>query len=107
PRRDDDAGHSEPAAYRPARRAANRDELVRRAGRRSGRRHVVEEAVVLVVVEDEYRLGPDIGISGDRVDLAGDEIRAGGWSVIRMLGLITGGDEPGNRRQPVVHGVIF
>ena len=55
PGRDDDARHAEPAADRLA-----VDEFVRRACGRRGRRDVVEDAVVLVVIENERRLGPDL-----------------------------------------------
>ena len=38
----------------------------RRRGRGHRRRHMVEEAVVLVIVQDEDRLGPDLRIRGQR-----------------------------------------
>ena len=82
PRRNDDAGTRKPPPIgKPV------HELARRAGWRRRRRDVVEDAVVLVVVEDERRLRPDVGVGGDRVDLAGDECRAGGRHVVGMLRL--------------------
>ena len=45
-------------------------------GRRHGRRHVVEEAAVLVVVEDEQRVGPHLGVRGQGVEDGLDQVLA-------------------------------
>ena len=39
---------------------------------------MIEDAVILIVVQDENGLGPDFGIGGDGVNFAGHECRAGG-----------------------------
>jgi hypothetical protein len=66
---------------------------------------VVEQAVVLVVVEDERGLGPHLGVGGDRVDLAGHEGRALCRREVRVLGLAARRQNPRDRGQLVVAGV--
>ncbi len=68
---------------------------------------MVEEAVVLVVVEDEGGLAPDLRVGRDGLDLPGDEVGARGGQVVRVLGLGAGGDDPGHRGEPVVAGVLL
>ena len=68
---------------------------------------MVEDAVVLVVVEDEHGLVPHLRVGRDRVDLAGHEVRPGGGRVVRVLGLVAGRDEPGDGRQLVVDRVVL
>jgi hypothetical protein len=53
-------------------------ELVGCARRRGGRHNVVEQAVVLVVVEDEDGRLPQLAVGGDRVEHARDLLRAVG-----------------------------
>src|SRR3984885_12342549 len=71
PRGNDDAGHAEPTAYGEA-----VHKLVRRTRLRRGRWHMIEDAVVLVVVENKRGLCPQVGIGRDSIDLAGDKRRA-------------------------------
>ena len=42
----------------------------------------------------------DARVRRDRVQLTGDEVRAGGRKVVRVLGLPRGGDDPRDRRYP-------
>ena len=102
PRRNDDTRDAEARPDWPA-----IHEFVGRAGGRSGGRHVIEQAVVLVVVQNEGRLGPDLGVGGDGVDRAGHKRRAGRRQGVGMLGLRPSGHEPGHGRQPVVQRILF
>ena len=68
---------------------------------------MIEDAVVLVVVENERGLCPHLGIGCNRIDLAGDKRRAIRRHVIGMFRLIAGGNDPGDRGQPIVPGVVF
>ena len=102
PRRDDDARHAEPAADRqPV------DELVRGAGLRRRRDDVVEQAVVLVVVEDERGLAPTPPgwTRWPRSSRRRSPRRPPAGSPGARTG--AGADDPGDRRQPVVAGVVL
>src|SRR5277367_422602 len=85
PGRNDDAGNPETASNREA-----FYEFVRRSGRRYRRWNVIEQAVVLVVVEDEHRFGPHVRVGCDGVDLARHERGSVRRHVVGMLGLIAG-----------------
>ena len=70
--------------------------------RRGWGRHVVEEAVVLVEVQDQHGLGPDVRVRGQRLKHPGDVVgtlrRA---RRARVLGAVGGGDDPRHARQLV------
>src|SRR5204862_5939188 len=70
------------------------------AGRRSGRRDVVEEAVVLVEHDEQDRAAPDLGVCGQGRDHLGGEVGAlGGAGGTGVLGGRGGGDDVGDLRQ--------
>ena len=46
---------------------------------------MIEQPVILVIVENENGLGPDIRIGGDGVELAGDEFGAGSRNMDGVL----------------------
>ncbi len=102
PRRDHERRHADAAADRPVRRSAHLDELTGRPRRRKRRRDVVEQPIVLVVVDDEHGLRPEVPVLGDGVELRGEEVRAGRRKVRRVLALTRGGEDPRDGREPVV-----
>src|SRR5437763_817615 len=71
------------------------------AGRGDRRRDVVEEAVVLVVVQDEDGLGPDLGVGGQRGDQPSGQIGAVRGRGVGMLAELVGRHDPGHPRQAV------
>ncbi|GGW83914.1 hypothetical protein GCM10010320_77420 [Streptomyces caelestis] len=77
PRRGDDGGDPEATAGRQS-----LDELVRGAGGRGRRDHVVEQAVVLIVVEDEAVLRRPLGFDAiaSIFDATKSAPAAGRWS---------------------------
>ncbi len=74
-------------------------------GRRVRRDHVVEEAVVLVVGDEQGGLGPDRRVRGQRVqdlrDVPGAEVRR----PVRVLAERLGGGDPGDLGQRAAHHV--
>ncbi len=118
PRRDHDERHAHPeaigaddsigAARRPG--LAPEQLVVERHGRVSGevadvgvgRDDVVEEAVVLVERDHQRRLGPHVGVAGQRVEHARRVPGAVAGRPRRMLGVGLRGDDPGHARQPIV-----
>ena len=74
---------------------------LRGPGRRDRRRDVVEEAVVLVVVQDEDGLGPDLRVGGQRRDQPGDQEGAVGGRGAGVLAELVGRHNPGDLRQAV------
>src|ERR1700677_3947229 len=102
PGRHNYAGYAESCADRKS-----SNELMRCTTGRHRRHYVIEDAIVLVVVENKNGFCPYVGICGNRVDLAGDKRRSIGRHVVRMLRLITGRDDPGDRRQLVIDRVVL
>jgi quercetin 2,3-dioxygenase len=100
PRRDDDGRDAE---AEPDRLTAH--VLPARPAGRDRRGHVVEQPVVLVVGQDEQGLVPQVLVGRDRVQLAGDVLRASGREEGRVLGLRGGCDQPGHLRQPTRPGI--
>ncbi|MNQ75757.1 hypothetical protein D3C85_905620 [compost metagenome] len=80
---------------------------VRIDGRCGRRRVVVEDAVVLVEVDEQHGLAPHLGHGGERIqhflDVPGAQHRAGGP---RMLRVGVGGHDPGHLRQLAVLHVV-
>ncbi|KAG1447850.1 hypothetical protein G6F57_016976 [Rhizopus arrhizus] len=77
------------------------------ARRWSGRRHVIEEAVVLVEHQQQDGLAPDLGIGGQRIQDAGRIVRAlRGAGRAGMFGSRLGGADPRHLRQPAVVDVV-
>ena len=74
--------------------------------RRHGGRHMVEEAVILVVVHDQGGLGPDLRVAGQRLEDLVDEGLAGGGRGVGVLAEGVGADHPGHLRQPVGLDVV-
>ena len=66
---------------------------------------MVEETVILVIVEDEDGLGPDVRIGGEGGDQPGTERLAISGRCVGMLAHVEGGDDPGHLRQAVRHHV--
>jgi hypothetical protein len=62
---------------------------------------VIEKAVVLVIVEDQRGLGPDLGIGHQRREQPRGQAFAKGGRRLGMLGIARGCDDPGNLRQAV------
>ncbi len=62
---------------------------------------MVEEAVVLVVVEEDRGLRPDVRVRGQGVQHPVDVVGAVGRRVGGVLGLRGGGDDPGDRGEVV------
>src|SRR3546814_15007216 len=60
PGRDDDARHTETGADRQV-----IDKFPRRARGGNGRRDMIEQPIILVVLEDEDGLGPDVRVGGE------------------------------------------
>ena len=76
--------------------------VVARVRRDRRRRHVVEEAVVLVEVDEQDRLAPAVGVGGQRVEHARDVVGArGGTRGTRVFGTFGSGDNPAHLRQAV------
>lgn len=69
--------------------------------RRDGRQLVVEEAAVLVVVEDEDGLLPHLGLRRQGGEQPGGEVLAVRRRVVGVLGERGRGDDPGHLRQLV------
>lgn len=73
-----------------------------RARRRRLRRHdVIEEAVVLVVHDEEHGLAPHVGVRRQRVEDLRRVVRAVSGRVLRMLGERGGRQQPRHLRQLV------
>ncbi len=67
--------------------------------RRGRRRHVIEEAVVLVVHEEEGSLAPDVGVGSEDVEDLGHIPCAIVRGPVGMFGIGLRRDEPGDLRQ--------
>ena len=68
--------------------------------------HVIEKAVVLVIVEDQRGLGPDLGIGHQRREQPRGQAFAKGGRRLGMLGIARGRHDPGNLRQAVGRHVL-
>ena len=92
-------------AARVHRRGAGQRARIARG--RGGRRHVVEEAVVLVEHQQQHRAAPDLWIGGQRVQHARHIVGAlGRAGRAGMLGAGLGGADPRYLRQRAVQRVL-
>jgi len=80
PRRNHEHRHARAQTDRQA-----ADKLIRRPRRWHGRRDMIEEAIVFIVVDQQHRGRPDVGIGSQRGQHAGDEIGAVLGRIARMF----------------------
>ena len=105
PRRDEDGGHADAEAIEGegigcAGGAGLGDEAVGRAG---GRRDVIVDAAVLVIDDQQRRVGPELRVLADGVVDGGDELLAGANV---MVGMLIVGDDFSGAIGRVVVGVV-